>query len=299
VKQARKAGHRDAKAPEMYHAHSYKGRYKPIKIKRAMTLAGSMGFRRAEVVAQRTIARAITFGISRSALLRQVGLSRCLDNLTALDDALLTLSDVIILGNRLRPPLVSVERRAQMLTITVSGTWVNTQYHRVPLPLPTKSPLATHLLLWTHFIGGVKDESVTKKDSDYESFVQKFGYHSAWRANQAVNRAITASNALGLRVRTWPPGTEYWDAETGRQRVAREGTTHPQRQKAGQRAPKIPAGTPYLASPRKPSVCKGWVVELVGLKLATHHPVIEPVSAMRRERKFPPQRQAGKSRLIT
>jgi hypothetical protein len=40
------------------------------------------------------------------------------------------------------------------------------------------------------------------------------------------------------------------------------------------------------------------VVELVGLKLGTHHPVIEPVSAMRRERKFPPQRQAGKSRLI-
>jgi hypothetical protein len=57
VKHARKAGHRDAKAPERYHAHSYKGRYKPIKIKRAMTLAGSMGFRRAAVVAQRTIAR--------------------------------------------------------------------------------------------------------------------------------------------------------------------------------------------------------------------------------------------------
>jgi hypothetical protein len=33
-------------------------------------------------------------------------------------------------------------------------------------------------------------------------------------------------------------------------------------------------------------------------KLRTHHPVIEPVSALRRERKFPPQRQAGKSRLI-
>jgi hypothetical protein len=41
------------------------------------------------------------------------------------------------------------------------------------------------------------------------------------------------------------------------------------------------------------------MVELVGLKLGTHHPVTEPVSAMRRERKFPPQRQAGKSRLIT
>ena len=37
----------------------------------------------------------------------------------------------------------------------------------------------------------------------------------------------------------------------------------------------------------------------LGFKLETDHPVIEPVSAMRRERKFPPQRQAGKSRLIT
>jgi hypothetical protein len=34
-------------------------------------------------------------------------------------------------------------------------------------------------------------------------------------------------------------------------------------------------------------------------KMRTHHPVIEQVSALRRERKFPPQRQAGKSRLIT
>ena len=41
------------------------------------------------------------------------------------------------------------------------------------------------------------------------------------------------------------------------------------------------------------------MVEVVGHKLATHHPVIEPVSALRRERKFPPQRQAGKRRLIT
>jgi hypothetical protein len=38
------------------------------------------------------------------------------------------------------------------------------------------------------------------------------------------------------------------------------------------------------------------MVEVVGLKLVTHHPVIEPVSAPRRERKFPMQRQAGESR---
>jgi hypothetical protein len=38
-----------------------------------------------------------------------------------------------------------------------------------------------------------------------------------------------------------------------------------------------------------------WVVETVGLELVTHHAGIEPVSGQSRERKFPPQRQAGKS----
>jgi hypothetical protein len=42
--------------------------------------------------------------------------------------------------------------------------------------------------------------------------------------------------------------------------------------------PEIPAGTPNLAPYRKRVVCKGWVVETVGHKLMTHHPVIEPVS---------------------
>ena len=37
----------------------------------------------------------------------------------------------------------------------------------------------------------------------------------------------------------------------------------------------------------------------LGFKLETDHPVIEPASAMRREREFSPQELAGKSRLIT
>ena len=38
----------------------------------------------------------------------------------------------------------------------------------------------------------------------------------------------------------------------------------------------IPAETAYLASSPNNAVCKGWVVEVIGLKLVTHHPVIEP-----------------------
>jgi hypothetical protein len=40
-------------------------------------------------------------------------------------------------------------------------------------------------------------------------------------------------------------------------------------------------------------------METVRPELRTHHLVIEPVSAMRRERNFAPQRQSGKSRLVT
>ena len=44
------------------------------------------------------------------------------------------------------------------------------------------------------------------------------------------------------------------------------------------RWPEIPAKTPYPASYRKLAVCEDWMVEIVGHKLMTHHPVIEPVS---------------------
>jgi hypothetical protein len=47
------------------------------------------------------------------------------------------------------------------------------------------------------------------------------------------------------------------------------------------------------------SIPEDWVVEALGLELETHQPVIEPVSAVERERKFSTQRRASKSRLIT
>jgi hypothetical protein len=95
------------------------------------------------------------------------------------------------------------------------------------------------------------------------------------------------------------PGTEFLDAETGRQKSPLKCANARRDQNPGSEWPEIRAETPYSESYRKRAVCEDWMVELVGLKLGTHHPVIEPVSAMRRERKFPPQRQAGKSRLIT
>jgi hypothetical protein len=89
------------------------------------------------------------------------------------------------------------------------------------------------------------------------------------------------------------------DAETGRQKSLPKRANARRDQKPEIEWPEIPAETPCLASCRKPAVYEDRMVEIVGLELVTHHPVIEPVSAPRRERKFPTKRQAGKSRLIT
>jgi thiamine pyrophosphate-dependent acetolactate synthase large subunit-like protein len=63
-----------------------------------------------------------------------------------------------------------------------------------------------------------------------------------------------------------------------------------------------PSGPVYLSVPyddwaaeADPQSCENWMVETVGLKLVTNYPVIEPVSALRRERKFLPQRHRGPS----
>jgi hypothetical protein len=75
------------------------------------------------------------------------------------------------------------------------------------------------------------------------------------------------------------PGTEFLDAETGRQKSSRERAGVRRDPNPGIGWPKVPAETPYSALERKPAVCGDWMVETVGLELGTHHPVIEPVSA--------------------
>jgi hypothetical protein len=94
------------------------------------------------------------------------------------------------------------------------------------------------------------------------------------------------------------PGTEFLDAETGRQKSPLKCANAYRDQNPGSEWPEIPAETSYLASYRKRAVCKDWMVEAVGHKLVTHQPVIEPVSVASRERKFAMQRRARKSPLI-
>jgi hypothetical protein len=88
-------------------------------------------------------------------------------------------------------------------------------------------------------------------------------------------------SAVQLRAQPQPPGTEFLDAETKRQKSSFKRANARRDENSRVEWPEIPAGTLYLASYRKRAVCKGWVVEVVGHKLVTHHPVFEPVSAIR------------------
>ena len=91
-----------------------------------------------------------------------------------------------------------------------------------------------------------------------------------------VNSRVLASQYV---LEFKPRGTEFLDAETKRQKWPFKRDNARRDQKPGIEWPEIPAETPYLASYWKRTVCKDWMVEVIGLELETHHPVIEPVSA--------------------
>src|SRR5258705_5816461 len=70
----------------------------------------------------------------------------------------------------------------------------------------------------------------------------------------------TASTAVRLRAQPRPPGTEFLDAETGRQKSSlRLSNAHRDKNLRIER-PEIPAETPCLASCRKPADYEDWGV---------------------------------------
>ena len=77
---------------------------------------------------------------------------------------------------------------------------------------------------------------------------------------RGATRGITAARAVGFRARARPPGTEFLDAETKRQKSPLKCANVGRDQNPGIEWPKIPAETPYLASYRQRVVCNGWVV---------------------------------------
>src|SRR5258705_10077262 len=71
---------------------------------------------------------------------------------------------------------------------------------------------------------------------------------------------FTGACAVGLDAQGWPPGTEFLDAETGRQKSPPKCVNARRDQNPGCEWPEIPAERPYLASYRKRVVCKDWMV---------------------------------------
>src|SRR5258706_12692779 len=79
--------------------------------------------------------------------------------------------------------------------------------------------------------------------------------------------AVRSNFALKARL----PGTEFWDAETGRQKSSGKSVNPCRDQSPGSKRPEIPAEAPYLASTREAVVCGDWMVVCAV--------VCEPVSA--------------------
>jgi hypothetical protein len=65
------------------------------------------------------------------------------------------------------------------------------------------------------------------------------------------------------------PGTEFLDAETGRQKPQPKCANAPRDQNPGIDWPEMPAETPYLTSCRKRAVCGDWMVGAPGLEPGT------------------------------
>src|ERR1700680_1492618 len=79
-------------------------------------------------------------------------------------------------------------------------------------------------------------------------------------ANLRQRTHNTATTALGLRAQSRPPGTEFLDAETRRQKWSFKRANARRDQNPRIEWPEIPAETPYLASSQKRSVCGDWMV---------------------------------------
>ena len=75
-------------------------------------------------------------------------------------------------------------------------------------------------------------------------------------SNVGIPGAVRSNFALKTR----SPGTEFLDAETGRQKSQPKNVNAGRDQNPGSEWPEIPAETSYLASYRKRAVCKDWMV---------------------------------------
>src|SRR5216684_4290295 len=86
--------------------------------------------------------------------------------------------------------------------------------------------------------------------------------------------AVRSNFALKARLL----GTEFLDAETGRQKSSRKSVNACRDQSPGCKWPEIPAEAPYLASTRERVVCGDWMVVCAVTRepVSASHPLLFP-----------------------
>ncbi len=199
--QAHRAGqHREA--PERFHvATPYRPRKKPMKMKKAIKLAGRAGYNSTKNDLRERPLPSVSFETTRSLLLRAMKISLATRNRHRLDDALAILSKPMRIGDVRHEPFLAVEwLSADKFVLTVPAGWLDRglSYQTVPLPLPTKSPLATKLLLWLRVIKP-KSEIAENDDINFQKLCELFGIGGTpWVARQAIDCALDVINYVYL-----------------------------------------------------------------------------------------------------
>src|SRR4029077_14925496 len=123
--------------------------------------------------------------------------------------------------------------------------------------------------------------SVIRRPNGADNFRRSDSIRNNCRADQrslnyrGAKRGITAASAAGFRARTRPPGTEFLDAETGPQISSPKCVSAHRDKNPEMSGRKSPQKRPIWRRAGNARFAR------TGLKLVTHHPVIEPVSEIR------------------
>lgn len=202
VKARRRRGEEDVPAPERF--HTYKGSEYKLHDTHATELrkAGKAGYRRAQrVLRKEPPPELVEIEISRAALLRLAHLSTDAKNRHQLDQTLRRLQKPVrINGTRLPPLIASVDPKATRLRLQITGVWLEPPFGQVPLPLPTRSSIATALYL---FLRSVKTSRVNSRAINFEDLCSRIGIDTSqplFRCKQALHRALGLVNQYVRRL---------------------------------------------------------------------------------------------------
>ena len=185
-----------AHAPQRYHTFTSKTPFKPKKFGMALKRAGELGYeQRKKELRKRPAPEIVRIEITKSALLRRAGLSADAKNLGRLDSILMTLTKPLVMGDRKRSPLLNSVRKLSSgrLRMNVAGEWLNNQFRKIPLPLPTRSRVATSLYLFLHFIriGPTVTEHISERSLYAKLLIAS---PDVWVCRQSLKRALDVVN---------------------------------------------------------------------------------------------------------